>query len=54
MRLAIYLLRWQLSSPVLWAVVWWLGASFGAAVVANLIGGLVFYRVDSWIMRRGR
>jgi small-conductance mechanosensitive channel len=44
-RYALYLLRWQASTPIL-AGVGILLAAMGqlvAAIVANLIGGLVFF-----------
>lgn len=52
-RYALYLLRWQLSTPVL-ALCLWLGAGLGnfwATVVANLIGGLLFFWVDKLIFK---
>ena len=50
-RLLIYLLRWQLSIPILALVTWWLmdfGTTIGS-IVANLIGGLIFYKIDKLI-----
>ena len=50
-RYGIYLLRWQASTPIL-AGVGILLASMGqlvAAIVANLIGGLIFFWVDQYI-----
>lgn len=47
-RYALYLVRWQLSTPIL-AGVGIILASMGAitaAIVTNLIGGLIFFRVD--------
>lgn len=52
-RYFLYLLRWQLSTPILaWCVVWFrvLGVTL-ASVIANLIGGLIFFWVDRWIFR---
>ena len=43
------MLRWQLSTPILWLVVRNLGAGFGATVIANLIGGSIFFWVDRFI-----
>ena len=37
-RFLLYLIRWQLSTPILWLVVRNLGAGLGATVIANLIG----------------
>ena len=44
----LYLIRWQLSTPILAIVLWWLSDmnAIVASVVANLIGGLVFFWVD--------
>ncbi len=50
-RYTLYLLRWQASTPIL-AGVGILLAGMGyliAAVVANLIGGLIFFWVDQFI-----
>ena len=56
-RYVLYLLRWQLSTPILAPVVaLFRGSSvFGSskewigAAVANLIGGLIFFWVDRYI-----
>jgi hypothetical protein len=48
-RFIIYLIRWQLSTPILWLVVRQLGAGLGATVIANLIGGAIFFWVDRFI-----
>jgi hypothetical protein len=50
----LYLARWQLSTPILAVCVALLVARVGATwstVVANLIGGLIFFWVDRWIFR---
>jgi hypothetical protein len=50
-RYGLYLLRWQASTPLL-AVVMWLIGGWGVAlatVVANAIGGLIFFWVDQYI-----
>ena len=50
-RYGLYLLRWQASTPIL-AGVGILLASMGqiaAAIVANLVGGLIFFWVDQFI-----
>lgn len=50
-RYGLYLLRWQLSTPIL-AGVGILLASMGqiiSAIIANLIGGLIFFWVDRFI-----
>lgn len=48
-RFILYLTRWQLSTPILWLVVRHLGAGFGSTVIANLIGGCIFFWVDKFI-----
>ena len=54
-RLALYLIRWQLSTPILAIVTFYLVSEFGSivsAVIANLIGGLIFYKVDKHIFNK--
>lgn len=54
-RYLFYLVRWQLSTPILAVCVWALTARLGATlttVVANFIGGLMFFWVDLWIFRK--
>lgn len=49
----LYLLRWQLSTPILAlcvALLPW--GSVAKTAMANLIGGALFYYVDRWIFRR--
>ena len=48
-RFILYLIRWQLSTPILWLVVRQLGASLTSTVIANLIGGAIFFWVDKFI-----
>ena len=52
-RFVLYLLRWQLSSPILALCMWALGGLdiVLATVVANLIGGCIFYFVDKKIFK---
>lgn len=45
----LYLLRWQLSTPILWFIVWKMGAGVKSTVVANIVGGVIFYYVDKMI-----
>jgi len=52
-RYSIYLLRWQATTPLLaWCLVVFaaLGPTWGA-VIANLIGGMIFYFVDQFIFK---
>lgn len=48
-RFLLYLIRWQLSTPILWLVVRNLGAGLWQTVVANLIGASIFFWVDRFI-----
>ncbi|MBU1148064.1 MAG: hypothetical protein KKD11_06885 [Candidatus Omnitrophica bacterium] len=48
-RFFLYLIRWQLSTPILWLVVRQLGAGLWQTVVANLIGASIFFWVDKFI-----
>ena len=53
-KYALYLLRWQLSTPILAVCVYYLTQSLGATcttILANLIGGVIFFWVDRWIFR---
>lgn len=49
----LYLVRWQLSSPILAVCMVWMGSwnVAVATIVANLIGGCIFFWVDSWIFK---
>lgn len=54
MRLLAYLLRWQLSSPILALCIYYLPFNtLTKTIAANLIGGLIFYQVDKFIFQRG-
>lgn len=50
----LYLIRWQLSTPVLAICYAWLAVygTIPATIVGNLIGGLMFFWIDKWIFRR--
>ena len=50
-RYGLYLIRWQLSTPILAAVLYLLAGlgALTATVIANLIGGLIFFWVDRLI-----
>ena len=52
----IYLIRWQLSSPILALCLVWLGGlgTVMATVIANLIGGLIFFWVDKFIFKENK
>ncbi len=50
-RYGLYLARWQLSTPILAGVLALLGGigALTATIIANLIGGLIFFWVDRFI-----
>jgi hypothetical protein len=54
-RLAVYIVRWQLSTPVLYVCMAWL--PFGTltkTIIANFIGALIFFPVDRAIMTKDK
>jgi hypothetical protein len=50
-RYALYLIRWQLSTPILAGALYILSATdkLTATIIANLVGGLIFFWVDRFI-----
>ena len=52
-KIGIYLIRWQLSTPVLGIVIISLYSLpiWESVIIANLIGGLIFYSVDRRIFQ---
>jgi hypothetical protein len=50
-RYLLYLVRWQLSTPILALVLVWFAfaGNLVATVIANFIGGLMFFWVDHFI-----
>lgn len=48
-RFILYLIRWQLSTPILWLVVKNLGVGIWSTIIANFIGGMIFFWVDRFI-----
>lgn len=49
-----YIIRWQLSTPVMTPITMLLGATILGAVSANLVGGLIFFWVDKFIFSSDR
>ncbi len=49
----LYLIRWQLSTPILAVVLKLLSnmSTLAATIIANLIGGLIFFWVDKIIFK---
>ena len=51
-RFLLYLLRWQLSTPILALCLSKLNFSVGInTIIANLIGGIIFYFIDKRIFK---
>jgi len=49
----LYLLRWQLSTPILSSLIWLLPFnSIITSIIANLIGGLIFFWIDKMIFKK--
>ncbi len=54
----LYMIRWQLSTPILAPVIAWIKNSstwfnaedWMAASIANLIGGFIFYWIDKYLI----
>lgn len=52
MKIILYLIRWQLSTPVLYLVINNLDLpNFQKVIIANLIGGSIFYPIDKYIFK---
>lgn len=54
-KLSLYLLRWQLSTPILAAVLAFTANDLGnvwSTILANLIGGLIFFNIDKFIFKK--
>ena len=57
MKLLLYLLRWQASTPILSLVIYlsidkW--GNLASTILANLIGGLMFYKIDKIIFKNNK
>jgi hypothetical protein len=48
-RYLIYIARWQFSTPIMTPVTMIFGANIVGAVMANLVGGLIFFWIDRFI-----
>lgn len=52
-KLWLYIARWQFSSPILFVIILLLNwPTWIEVIIANLIGALVFYKVDKYILKR--
>lgn len=52
-RYSLYLIRWQMSTPVLAVCIIYFAylGDFWSTVIANFLGGLIFFWVDRFIFR---
>lgn len=52
-RFLLYLARWQCSTPILALCLMWLNplGEWPATIIANLIGGIIFFWVDKLIFK---
>ncbi len=52
-KFILYLLRWQLSTPILAIVLYYLPfTTLTNTIIANLIGGIIFFWVDRLIFNK--
>ena len=52
-KFLLYLLRWQLSSPILYLCLNRLNLGvFWNTIIANFIGGCIFFWVDKYIFKK--
>jgi hypothetical protein len=52
-RFLLYLLRWQISTIILAPCIYYLPFNvIVKTIIANLIGGCLFYFIDKWIFKR--
>lgn len=52
-KFILYLIRWQMSSPILYICLRKLNLGiFWNTIIANLIGGIIFYWVDKYIFNK--
>ena len=53
-RFLLYLGRWQLSTPLLAGITYLTIDKCGSivsAIIANLVGGAIFYKIDKFIFK---
>ena len=50
----VYLFRWQLSTPILALIITMspVRNNLCNTIIANLVGGLLFFWIDRWIFNR--
>jgi hypothetical protein len=52
-KLILYIFRWELSTPILWGVLYLVGNGIGGTILANFVGALIFFWVDRFIFTSG-
>ena len=52
-KFILYLLRWELSTPILALILYLMNDcnTLVSTIVANFIGGCIFYWIDKWIFK---
>ena len=53
-RYLFYIIRWQLSTPVMTPITMLVDATILGAISANLVGGLIFFWIDKFIFSSDR
>lgn len=54
-KFILYLIRWQCSSPILYICLQFLNlGTLWNTIIANLIGGIIFFWVDKWIFNKNK
>lgn len=53
-KFLLYLFRWQMSTPILFFVIYFLNTfpTIAQTIIANIIGGAIFFWVDKWIFSK--
>ena len=56
MKYLLYLLRWQFSTPLLYCILYFSPSTntIVNVILSNLIGGLIFFWVDKFILKERR
>jgi hypothetical protein len=54
-KFILYIIRWQLSTPILALCVFLInGSTLYKTIIANLIGGCIFYWFDKWLFNKNK
>ena len=52
-KFILYLIRWQLSTPILYLCLNFIKLNtFWNTIIANLIGGCIFFWIDKYIFKK--